>query len=729
LSTERTRFYLDCDAGRFTLAQLEVSEALGEPYEARLVFSGDITELQPTALLGTDVTLTIDREGATREVRGIVARVERSSSAVEGWDVRATVRPAFALLAQGSNCRVFQEQSAKEILELLLGEALSPYGRSAEVRTDGSFPTREYCVQYRESDYAFACRLMQEEGISFHFDHDGERELMVLTDSNGAFEKRDGPESGAFRFAAAGSGMVNDELVTDFVASNVHGPTQIAVRDHDWTHPRPIEATQGGPDAAQRTRERYLHGHDVTFSEYSRSYGAHDQTRQAGLQRELDATRELTIQGRSHILGLAAGDVIEIANHELPDLDGEYLVTRVVHGSIDDSANRYANAFTCIRKDVTWRPPRTAPKPRIPSVQSAVVVGPSGEEIHTDEHGRVKVQFHWDRVGAKDEHDFVSGNPDRPRVIGAVYNNENLPPYALPDEKTKSTIKSNSSIGGGGFNELRFEDKAGSEEVYLHAQKDFNETVLNDHNTDVGNNQTNTVMVDQTEDVGANQKMTVGANRTVHIKGAYEETIDASEKRTVSAGSKETISGGEKRTVTGGLNESINGGEKRTVTGGLTENISAAHEFTVTATSTETINGALTQTITGGATITTPAKYDITALGGLNVIAPAGSSIRTEGRHTTIAAGGNTFVDTFYDRVGAVLKDLFSAKVAMIGLYTEESVVLRYRAGLVKAELWAKKVDVSGVFAESKGKQLKVNKMAAARAALIVHLGFTDIDP
>ena len=219
------------------------------------------------------------------------------------------------------------------------------------------------------------------------------------------------------------------------------------------------------------------------------------------------------------------------------------------------STDLYRNVFECIPLDTPFRPDRRTDKPVIPSIQTAVVTGPAGEEIHVDEHGRIKVHFHWDRVGALDENSscwirveqawagpswgfwwvprigmevvihFVDGDPDRPLATGCVYNGANLLPYELPAEKTKSTIKSNSTPGGGGSNELRFEDKAGSEEIYAHAQKDYNEVVENDHNTlvhhdqtiTVDNDQTQTIHVNQTETVNGNQVMTVDGNRTVVV--------------------------------------------------------------------------------------------------------------------------------------------------------------------------------------------------------------------
>jgi type VI secretion system secreted protein VgrG len=270
-----------------------------------------------------------------------------------------------------------------------------------------------------------------------------------------------------------------------------------------------------------------------------------------------------------------------------------------------------------------YRPRRRAAKPSISSIQTAIVTGPPGEEIYVDEHGRIKVQFHWDRENPADDTSscwirvqqpwagagwgfwwvprigmevvvhFVDGDPDRPLVTGCVYNGTNDLPYPLPAEKTKSTIKSNSTPGGGGFNEFRFEDKAGSEEIYTHAQKDYNEVVENNHTTLVHDNQTITVDVDQTQTIGANQTetvhgnqvMTVDANRVVHVKTNFDETVNATETRLVKGNVSETFQSNETRMIAANVTETISASETVGIVGNQTETIVGNRTIDVGATS------------------------------------------------------------------------------------------------------------------------------------------------
>jgi type VI secretion system secreted protein VgrG len=269
--------------------------------------------------------------------------------------------------------------------------------------------------------------------------------------------------------------------------------------------------------------------------------------------------------------------------------------------SSESEEERYHNRFTAVAADVQWRPRRTLPRPRIRGIQTAIVTGPAGEEIHTDEHGRVKCQFHWDRLGTMDDHSscwirvmqtwagngwgtwilprigmevivsFVDGDPDRPVVTGCLYNGDNRPPYSLPEQKTKSTYKSNSSLGGGGYNEFRFEDKKGDEEIFTHAQRDYNEVVEHDHNTLVHNCQTNTVDIDQTENIHQNQFLTVDINRTKNV--GLNETTNIGQTRNETVGLDEFIMITQHRSKMVGANETVMVGQNRTESVGESEKV------------------------------------------------------------------------------------------------------------------------------------------------------------
>jgi len=266
---------------------------------------------------------------------------------------------------------------------------------------------------------------------------------------------------------------------------------------------------------------------------------------------------------------LIPGYLFNIEEHPRSDFNRDYILVRVSHSGTQPHGEdaieghfEYNNEFRCIPGDVTFRPTRKTPRPRVQGTQTAIVTGPSGEEIYPDEHGRVKVQFHWDREGQYDENtscwirvsqlwagknwgamwiprighevivDFLEGDPDKPIIIGRVYHGDNPPPYGLPDDKTKSTIKSDSSVGGGGSNEIRFEDLKGSEEVYIHAQKDMSEVIENDMSTSVGNDQSLSVAHDRTKSVSNDETTTVTGNRTETVENGNETiTINTGDRK------------------------------------------------------------------------------------------------------------------------------------------------------------------------------------------------------
>lgn len=673
--------------GPWVVVGARLEDGLNRPYELRVELATEHGDALAMELLGKSACLIVRRGEVQREVSGIVAEVtERApgvSHAVLGAEV--VLRPALEALRHRRNTRIFQEQSVPEILAAVLGEGLGAYGRSFDDRLSRSFPTCEYRVQYDETDLDFCHRLMEEEGITYFFEHEGEVERLVLADqasAHGEILTLDGSATIALSERAdEGDGR---EHIHAFHPRSRLLSTKVSLRSFDWTHPSaPIEAESdiaaagSLPNGAALGPIREVYEHDErppTLHSYDgAAYGAHDASAKAQIRREALAMTARVAQGDSSVSAMRAGGIFELTGHPAPEHDGRYLVLSSTHtfgGELD-----YANTFRCIPADVPHRPARSTPRPSIRSMLTATVVGPSGEEIHTDSHGRIKVQFHWDRLGAMDEHSscwmrvmqpwagkgwgfvflprigmevvvrFVDGDPDRPVAVGALYNGDHPTPLALPGEKTKSTLRTESSPGGGGNNELRFEDAAGSEEVFLHAQKNFNEVVENDHSTTVHHDQSITVDNDQSQEVGnnqvehivANQDLTVDANRTVTVHGDFSETIDGSETRTVSSGVDETIDASETRTVTGGMTETISGGRTQSISGS----------------SSETIQGSLTQTIAGAVAIDTPATYDITASDGVTIMAPAGVTIVAPAGHTLVAPGGQTIIDGEWGKSGS----------------------------------------------------------------------------
>jgi type VI secretion system secreted protein VgrG len=621
-------FRVDDDDTRWNVAEMRVEEALNEPYEAVVVLAFHDENATPTDLLGKDGELVIARPPLERLVRGVIRRVELvDNNDRDGQEVvaRLYVVPAVWALGLGRDTRIFQEMTVPQILEQVLSAALAPYGREIRMATSGrTYPEREYCLQYQESNLAFVSRLMEEEGITYYFDHTSGagREVLVLTDHTKGFERGPTLDGRPVPIATMYGVITEREPVLHFEPAASVVETKITINDFDWTQDSPvILGDRGEPADRRRDRERYEHDRALSIARYAegpRRYQQEDSAAQLGVRRELQERDSQIARGRGRVSGFAPGRLFDLASGTRPALDGEYLLTRVVHYTErpagDDAPEEvrrdpYHNRFECIPASVPYRPSRTTPKPRIHGMQSAVVVGPAGEEVHTDAYGRIKVQFKWDRLGAHDEHSscwvrvvqawagrgwgafvlprigmevivsFLDGDPDRPIVTGCVYNGQNPPPYPLPEDKTKSTFKTNSSLGGGGFNEMRYEDRKGSEEIFVHAQKDYNEVVLHDHTTRVHHDQKNQVDVDQTELIGRHQRMTVGVNR-VHSVGVDEvitvgvdqrafvgndqdETVGANHSRKV--GGKQTVMIGESRDHVVGTEDSLRVGTDRKV--------------------------------------------------------------------------------------------------------------------------------------------------------------------
>jgi len=391
--------------------------------------------------------------------------------------------------------------------------------------------------------------------------------------------------------------------------------------------------------------------------------------------------------------------------------NASYLVTRIEHVGANvtwQHAERegedvvpYRNTFDVMPADVVFRPPRVTRRPHIHGVQTAIVVGPAGEEIYVDEQGRVKVQFHWDRLGKKDDKSscwmrvaqtwasaafgavflprindevvvtFIEGDPDRPLIVGSVYHGTNVPPYALPAEKTKSTVKSNSSKGGGGFNELRFEDKKGSEEVYLHAQKDWTIKVENDKNQVVGHDetlevdhdrtktvkhdQTATVEHDDTKTVKNDQTLTVQHDRSVTVQNDHTETVSGNQTisitkaQSLTVNDKQDITVAKKRTLTVNDDVSETYAAKLTlaVTGDVAQTLKAKHTLDVKADQTLSVGGKQTVTITGDSVESVSGKKSLSVTGDVKItsgsstitIKPSGE-ITIQGVNMTIDASG-----------------------------------------------------------------------------------------
>jgi type VI secretion system secreted protein VgrG len=408
-------------------------------------------------------------------------------------------------------------------------------------------------------------------------------------------------------------------------------------------------------------------------------------------------------EGESNVPRLLPGFTFTLQGHDLDGFNQEYVLYDVVHSGRQPQVlaekgsggegTAWANTFLAVPSSVTLRPERVTPKPVVEGVQTAIVTGPAGEEIYPDEHGRVKVQFHWDRQGQKDETsscwirvsqawagagwgamfiprinqevivDFIEGDPDRPIITGRVYHGTNTPPYSLPAEKTKSTIKSDSSSGGGGSNEIRFEDKKGNEEIYIHGQKDWNiaidhdktQIISNDEKLSVGSNRTKFVGNDQEETVAANKAITVGVNHTETIGANMSLSVGANKTETVAAASTETVGAAKAVTIGAAYQVTVGAALNETVGAAKAEQIGAAKSVVVGDAMTLAVGGDLVQSIGGKKKADVAKEFDLKAkkvqviaddqivfkTGSAQIVLKKNGDITIQGKNITVKGSGN----------------------------------------------------------------------------------------
>ncbi len=604
-------------------------------------------------LLGTEVTVRAGAEVHERFFHGLVDQF-RFAGLVDGLGLyELTLRPHLWFLSKTSDNRIFQSKSVVEIVEEILGEQS---GLAFENRLNGTYPPRDYCVQYGETDLNFVQRLLEHEGIYYFHEFEDGAHRLILVDDITQLE----PVQGFDEIEYEGDVQVDApdvEVITDWSRSDAVVPGAFVHTDYDFTKPSAdLMAIDEQPVGhAQDDKEHY--GYPGYYQALSRGNDLAAVRLEEGLspaQRIVArSTARLPWSGSRFALSRFPRDA---ENVEYCLLRVDYDMRSTAYSAILEgkAESGFEATYLLMPGDIQFRPPQVTPKSVMRGPQTAVVVGPSGEEIHTDEYARVKVQFHWDRLGENDENsscwvrvssawagsswgfiqiprigqevivDFLEGDPDQPIITGRVYNAEQMPPYSLPDNATQSGWKSNSSKGGGGWNELRFEDKKGSEEVYFQAEKDHNELVKNDESRNighdflenVGNDATQNIAHDRIETVGNDKSTDVVANRTVHIGGNDTETVDLNRSLSVHGNEEITIDGNSDEkimishsqyvlvnqnvTIGGFRVDKIGAYENRAVGGWQSTTVAAYRSVTVGAAQKHSVAGSDSHQIMGG---------------------------------------------------------------------------------------------------------------------------------
>lgn len=643
------------------LIGLNGTEAISQLFSFQLDFLAlNQTTVPFDKLLGQKVTAEFDVP--KRYVSGIAIRVSEGERDETFTSYQVEIVPQFWLLTRRAQSRIFQHLTVPDILRKVLE------GMDVSYQIQGAFAPRDYCVQYRETDFHFASRLMEEEGIFYFFKHAESGHTMVV--ANTALGHPDLPEKSHIIYENIVGGTRNEDRIHDWAKVQELRSGKYLLWDHCFELPhKHLEAdklTQISVTAGTVTHQLKVGGNDnLELYDFPGAYAQRfdgidpgggerpadvpkifdDNKRTVEIRMQQETLPALRSQGASNCHHFVSGYKFTLERHF--NADGQYVLVSVQHTVKLDAYRSnhetysYTNNFTCIPIALPFRPLRGTPRPTVQGSQTAVVVGPSGEEIFTDKYSRVKVQFHWDRQGRNDANsscwvrvathwagkqwgvihiprigqevvvDFLEGDPDQPIIVGSVYNADQMPPFKLPDHKTQSGILTRSTQGGDPetCNEFCFEDKKGQEFVYLRAEKDSRISVENDEihwvghdrSSEVGCDETTDIGRNRTETVGNNEKITIGVSRTEKVGVNEDVTIGASRSVTVGASQKHTI--GATRVAQVGMSDSLTVGGAISVTSGAAISTTAGAVISITAGGAITITAAAALTITAGAAI------------------------------------------------------------------------------------------------------------------------------
>ncbi len=606
-------------------------------------------------ILGKNVTVKLALpDDNTRYFNGYVTRFSQSGTFGRYHRFSAVVRPWFWFLTRTADCRIFQEMTVPDIVK----QVFTDHGTADfKFELTGSYRKWTYCVQYRETDFNFVSRLLEQEGIYYYVRHTDGHNTLVLTDSTSKHVATPGYEQLPF---IPPERLVRPELehVSRWEFRREIQPGVYVHDDYDLERPSVELKTR-------KVLSRTYAPSDYEVYDYPGLYVQKpDGEQYAGIRIDELGTQFEVAHGSTNAKGVNVGALLSLEDCPREDQNCEHLVLAASHdlefseyeAMPEGAGTRYNCTFSAMTSKQQFRPRRSTPKPFVQGPQTAVVVGPAGDEIHTDKFGRVKVQFHWDRYGKKDQNsscwirvshpwagkgwgsvatprigqevivDFLEGDPDQPIITGRVYNGENQPPFGFPAGAVLSGVKSNTHKGSG-FNEMSLDDTAGKERVFIHGQYNMDTVVEHDQTSTIHNCRTDRVDVDDVESIGNNQKWDVGVNRDATI--GSNETLTVGANRTKKVGANETINVGANRDSTVGASETATVALQRTHSVGVNETISvgAAQEITVGAMQAVTVGA--NQTVNVGANQSTSVGANQSISVGSNQTTSVGSNAST----------------------------------------------------------------------------------------------------
>lgn len=572
-------------------------EQLSQLFEFELELLSEQPSINPEKLLGENVTVGLMLpDGSWRYFNGYVTRFGQYGNQENFAYYRASVRPWLWFLSLTANCRIFQNQKTPEIIKQIFADQ----GFSGEVKDKltASYQPREYCVQYRETDFNFVSRLMEEEGIYYYFAHDNGKHQLVLVDCVSAVESYPNYQEIPFHPEEGAVDRTRIEHIHHWGFAKEVQTGRYALTDYDAEKPR-ADLMAVSSKANQHRHAAYeIFDYPGLYKEISQGESI------VRVRLEEHQARFERCEGAGNARGLAAGYKFKLTDHHLNDQNREYLIVSANYHLENDNYSQQSSGagkvfdcgFTAMVNKYPYRPARVTPKPLIHGAQTAIVTGPAGEEIHTDKYGRIKVQFHWDRYAKADQNsscwirvshpwagknwgmialprigqevivDFMEGDPDHPIITGRVYNDISMPPYALPAKAAITTIKTNSTKGGNGYNELRFDDTKGKEQIFIHAQRNQDVRVKNSHFEWIGNERHLIVKKDLLEKIEGDHHSIIKGDSNQAVTGTISIKADHDVQEKV--GMKHALDAGQEIHLKAGMNVVIEAGMSITLKAG-----------------------------------------------------------------------------------------------------------------------------------------------------------------
>ena len=621
-------------------------------------------------IVGQNVTIRVTlADDSQRYFNGFVSRFAQSGSDLRFTHYQMEVVPWLWFLTRIADCRIFQEKTIPDIIE----EVFKSRGfKDYRLSLTATYDPREYCVQYRETDFNFVSRLMEQYGIFYFFEHENGKHTMVLADSETVHQPCPGQPKARYDLA---SGDVHaDDVITGWHMEQELRTGKCSLTDYNFKTP------SANLFADEATVVNVGGNNSFEIYDYPGEYLDKSQGKSlAAVRMQEEEADHLVVSGSGVCRAFTTGYKFTLEDHYRKDMNDAYVLTEIRHlasagGSYSFAENveaeQYSNQFTCIPAGVPFRPARITPNPFVQGPQTALVVGKSGEEIWVDKYGRVKVQFYWDRLGKKDENsscwirvsqpwagagwgamwiprigqevivDFLEGDPDRPLITGRVYNAEQIVPYSLPDNQTRSTFMSRSSKNGGAsnYNEIRFEDKKDSEQIFVNAEKDMDLRVEKESREFVGANRHLIVK--------ANQQELVEGDKHGHVKGTHFEKIEGDMSLQVNGKQMQKIGGDQsieldsdqKEKVVGNVSLQVGKDQKTQIGGNVSLQVGQSRNEKVGQT--HAMEAVQTIHLKGGMTVIIEAgmQLSLKGPGGFVDIGPAGVSI--QGTMVLINSGG-----------------------------------------------------------------------------------------